>query len=479
MEKESLKQKTADGLFWGLVNNGTQQLLNLLFGIFLARLLTPSDYGMVGMLTVFSLVAGSLQESGFTVTLAKKKEVTSRDYNAVFWFSSGLSFCLYWILFFSAPWIADFYHTPELVPLARYVFLGFFIASLSMVPSAYLFRSMQVKQRALATVLALFVSGVTGITLAYYGFSYWGIATQSIVYITVLTFCLWCQCPWRPSFRIDFSPLKEMIGFSSKLLLTNIFIHLNNNIFSVVLGRYYSEKEVGQYNQANKWNYMGHSLISGMVGSVAVPMFSQVEDDKARQQRVFRKMLRFTSFVSFPAMFGLALVAPEMITILITDKWLPSAYILQFLAIGGAFIPIANLYTNLLMSKGRSDIYMWNTLILGITQLVLIYFLHPYGIYTMIQAYVILNICWILSWHYFLQKEIGLSFWLALKDISAFAVIALGVMLVTWYVTRGIENIYVLFLAKILVAIVLYVAVMWISRSVTFRESLDYLKSKR
>ena len=341
---DSLKNKTAQGLFWGLINNGTQQLLNLLFGIFLARLLEPSDYGMVGMLTIFSLIAASLQESGFTAALAKKKEVTDSDYNAVFWFSSGLSFCLYWILFFLAPFIAEFYHTPELIPLARYSFLGFFISSLSIVPNAFLFRNMNVKQKALATNLALAFSGITGILLAYNGFSYWGIATQNLVYISVMTLYMWNICHWRPSLNIDLSPLREMIGFSSKLLLTNIFNHLNNNIFSIILGRFYTEKEVGQYNQGNKWNYMGHSLISGMIGSVALPMFSQISEDKERQQYVFRKMLRFTSFVSFPAMFGLALIAPEMITIMITDKWIASAHILRMLAVGGAFIPLVNLY---------------------------------------------------------------------------------------------------------------------------------------
>ena len=320
MAEETLKQKTAKGLFWGFINNGTQQLLNLFFGIFLARLLTPADYGMVGMLTIFSLIAGSLQESGFISALANKKEITHDDYNAVFWFSITVSFCLYWILFFCAPLIADFYSQPELIPLARYSFLGFFIASLGVIPGAYVFRNLMVIQKALATVLALIFSGTTGVLLAYKGFSYWGIATQSIVYITVLNLYLWYKCPWRPTWRWNFAPVREMLGFSSKLLFTNIFNHVNNNIFSIILGRYYSEKEVGQYNQANKWNYMGFSLISGMVGSVAQPIFAQMTDDSERQVRAFRKMLRFTAFISFPCMLGLSLVAPELITIAITDK---------------------------------------------------------------------------------------------------------------------------------------------------------------
>ena len=252
-ENQSLKEKTAKGLFWGGFSNGIQQLLNLLFGIFLARLLTPADYGMVGMLAIFSLIASSIQESGFTAALVNKKEVTHNDYNAVFWFNAAISLSLYLLLFLCAPLIADFYHTPELTPLARYSFIGFFIASLGISHSAYLLRNLMVKQRALSSVIGLTVSGITGVTLAYFGFSYWGIATQSIVYVTINTACYWHFTRWQPSLQFKFTPIKEMFGFSGKLLVTNVFNHINNNLFSVILGKFYSEKEVGYYNQANKW----------------------------------------------------------------------------------------------------------------------------------------------------------------------------------------------------------------------------------
>ena len=147
---------------------------------------------------------------------------------------------------------------------------------------------------------------------------------------STVTVCYWCFSSWRPTFHLDFTPLKGMLSFSSKLLLTNIFGHINNNLFSVILGKFYSETEVGYFGQANKWNMMGHSLITGMVNGVAQPVLAQVSDDKERQSRVFRKMLRFTAFISFPAMFGLSLVAPELITIAITDKWAASAEIFVY-----------------------------------------------------------------------------------------------------------------------------------------------------
>lgn len=479
MAEETLKQKTARGLFWGFINNGSMQFLNLLFGIFLGRMLSPEDYGMVGMLTIFSLIAGSLQESGFISALANKQEVKHEDYNAVFWFSSSISFCLYWILFFCAPLIADFYNEPKLIPLARFAFLGFFISSLGIIPSAYLFRNLLVRQRSIATILALGTSGIVGVTLAYNGFSYWSLATQSLVYIIILTTYVWLICPWRPTLKWSFHPIREMLGFSSKLLFTNIFTHINNNLFSVVLGRFYGEKEVGQFNQANSWNYRGHSLISGMVGGVAQPVFAQINNEPERQVRAFRKMLRFTAFVSFPAMLGLSLVAPELITIAITDKWLASARILQILAIGGAFIPIVGLYTNLLISKGKSNIYLWNTVTLGILQLIVMLVLCPYGIYTMVCVYASINVAWLFVWHYFVYKEIKLNLLQALKDIIPYAGIAIVVMAFTYWSTLNLKNIYLLMIAKIFIAASLYTGITWLSGSATFKECVGYLRKKK
>ena len=478
MAEQSLKDKTAKGLFWGGLSNGLLQFLNLFFGVFLARILTPADYGMIGMLTIFSLIAGSLQESGFIAALANKKEVVHKDYNAVFWFSTGLSFCLYIILFFCAPLIADFYHVPELTALSRYSFLGFFIASLGTAQSAFLFRNLMVKQKAMSSVIALSFSGIVGVLLASLGFAYWGIATQNLVYVATVTVCYWCFSSWRPTFHLDFTPLKGMLSFSSKLLLTNIFGHINNNLFSVILGKFYSETEVGYFGQANKWNMMGHSLITGMVNGVAQPVLAQVSDDKERQSRVFRKMLRFTAFISFPAMFGLSLVAPELITIAITDKWAASAEILRLLCISGAFIPIITLYSNLLISKGKSNVYMWNTICLGMTQLLVMLLLYPYGIHTMVLVYVLINIVWLLVWHYFVWREIRLRLFQALKDIMPFAVISGGIMIATYYITLFMQNIYLLFVSKVIIASSLYMIIMWCSGSITFKESMQYVRHR-
>jgi len=479
MDESTLKGKTAKGLFWGGLSNGAQQLLNLFFGIFLARILNAEDYGMVGMLTIFTVIAGSLQESGFTIALVNKKDASHRDFNAVFWFSTFLGLALYIILFFCAPLIADFYHKPELIPLARFLFLGFLMSSTATAHNAVLFKRLMVKQKAIAQITGLTISGIVGVTMAFNGMAYWGIATQSVVNIMITNALFWYFSPWRPTLSINFRPLKQMFEFSSKILVTNIFIQTNNNIFSLLLGRLFSTAEVGYYTQANKWDNMGYSLIGNMVNGVAQPVLTAVSDDQDRQRNVFRKMLRFTSFISFPAMFGLALVAHELIVIAVTDKWLPCVTILQWLCIWGAFFPITTLYTNLIISKGKSNIYMWNTIVLGIIQVAALLFVHPYGIQTMIITFVLINVGWLFIWQYFVWRLLRLTLIKALKDILPFAFFALATMGVTYFITLSISNIFLVFTIKIIIATAIYIFTMWITNSVVFKESIQFLLNRK
>ena len=475
----SLKEKTAKGLLWGGINNGLQQLLNLSFGIILGRILNPSDYGMIGMLTIFSLIAGTLQDSGFTTALANRKERKEEDFNAVFWFNTGIGVLMYILLFFAAPYIAEFYHMPELTPLARYCFLGFVISGLGTAHSAWLFCQLKVKEKAMIQLTSLTLSGITGIILALCGMSYWGLATQSLVYVSSNSILYWFFSGWRPKLRFNFTPLKEMIGFSCKILLTNFTNIINNNILTVILGKFYSEREVGLFNQANKWTTMGYSTVQGMITSIAQPVLHDVANDRERQSRVFRKMLRFTSFVTFPCLFGLSLIAEEFITITITEKWIESAHLLQILCIGGAFLPIHSLYTNLLISKGRSDIYMWNTIFLGISQLTSALICYPFGLSTMMMSYVGITIFWTCIWHFFARREVVISVGNALKDVLPFMLIAAGCMLLAGWTASFVTNIYLSLAVKIAVAAVSYVVLMKLSGSETFTEAVNYLLKRK
>lgn len=478
-EEQSLKQKTAKGLFWGGLSNGFQQLIGLLVGIVLGRLLNRADYGMIGMLAIFSAIAVILQESGFIAALANRKEAKDKDYNAVFWFSISCSAVLYVILFFSAPLIADFYRTPELVPLSRICFLSFFISSFGIAPRAMLFKNLKVKENTIISLSSQLLSGITAIILVLNGFTYWSLAIQTIVYVTVVVILNWYFAQWRPSFHIDFTPIKEMFGFSSKLLITNIFIAINNNLFTVLLGRFYTKQEVGDFSQANKWNNMGNTFITGMINSVAHPVLASVADDPQRQLAVFRKMLRFTAFISFPAMFGFSIIAKEFIVITITDKWIDSARMMQLLCIWGAFIPINNLFSNLLVSRGRSSVFMFNNIALSILQLITACLSYPYGITTMIYLFVVINILWLFVWSFFAKREIALTLTDVLKDISPYLILAAILTATVYYLTAGMSNLYLSLIIKVIFVASLYALILWKMQSVIFQECIQFIKKKR
>lgn len=479
MKEENLKSKTASGLLWGGVASGGQQVLNLVFGIVLGRLLSQSDYGMVGMLSVFILTASALQEGGFIAALNQKKEVTEEDYNSVFWFNFGVSVSLYTLFFFAAPWIAEWlYHEPSLVPLSRYVFLGFVVSSVNIVPRAYLFRNLKVKETTLITLSALLVSGIVGVTMAWMEMAYWGLATQSVVYALCVTIGSYSVTGWHPRLHFNLRPIREMFGFSSKLIVTYIFNTINNNLFSVLLGREYGKAAAGNFTQANKWNYMGHTLVTNMLNSVAQPVFAKL-GSKEEQLQTLRKLLRITALFSFVIMFGLGSIADQFIAITIGEKWLSSAHILSLLCVWGAFIPLQTLYTNLLIARGHTNIYMWGTIGLALTEIGAALLMVPYGIEWMLRVFVCINILWLFVWHRFVQRETGLKIGELLRDILPYALLSVALCGAAQFATQQMEGLLVVMLSKIGLVGSGYILVLWYSRSEIFRECLRYMTKRK
>lgn len=474
----TLKEKAAKGFLWAAINNGATQLMGAIFGVVLSRILDKGDYGLINMLLVFSAVATALQDSGFVIALINKKDATHRDYNSVFWFNILVSASIYAILFACAPLIASYYDEPILESLSRYFFLCFFIASFSIVPRSLLLKQLKQKQLAVIGLAALVISNTIGLLMAFNDMAYWSLATQTITFNLTISILSWYYSGWRPSLRISFQPVREMFGFSAKMLITYIFNSINNNIFSLVLGKLYTKNEVGEYSQANKWNLMGANTISGMVNGVAQPTFVQVGDDRERLCRALSKMLRLTCFITFPAMFGMSLIAKEFIVITVTDKWLASAHLMQILCIEGAFIPIATLYYNMIISRGKSNIYMWNVILQGCTILAAITGVHYLGggINEMIWAHVAIIIAWVGIWHIFVWREIRFSFMQGLKDIIPFMAIAGLTMIATHFLTLTIDNLYLLLASRILIAATLYLSILWVLGANILKECLSYLR---
>ena len=475
---ETLKEKTTRGLFWGGMNNVVQQGLGLLFGIVLGRILSRQDYGMTAMIMIFSLIATALQESGFRSALANLRQPAHADYNAVFWFNVVVGTACYVVLFLAAPLIAAFYRTPELVLLCRVFFLTIIFSSLGTAQSAYLFRNLRVKEQAQCNMTATVCSNIVGVVLAWLGCGYWALAGMMMSYIGLNTLLLWCISDWRPTLSVDFSPVWRMLPFSSKLLATNILERVNTNVMNVLLGRYFTKAEVGDYNQAYQWSSKVFYLVQGTLGQVAQPVFTNVADERERQLRILRKLVRFTAFLSFPMLFGFGLVSHEFIVLTITEKWRHSADLLQLLCISGAFIPVCSVLSNLLISKGHSNIYFWCTFCLCALLIVTMLLLYPYGLRTMVKAYVLIYSLWTLVWHFFVRRLTGYSLPAFLADVLPFALIALGVMALTWLATVRIEMLWVLLVVRVLAASLLYFGVMRLLRVKILDECIDFLWGK-
>ena len=473
-----LKEKTAKGLLWGALNSGSTQLLNLIFGIFLGRLITPAEYGIVGVLSIFTLIAGNLQSSGFTQALVNLKAPRNEDYTAVFWFNTLTSFVLYALLFLSAPLIARFFHQPCLVEVSRFVFLSFVISSFGIAHNAYMTKNMMNRELAIIGAIALLCSGGVATFLAFYGFSYWSLAWQQIIYITVLNIGRYYYTPWRPSWHFTFEPVRKMFGFSVKILITNIINTLSNNILTLLFGRLYSIKAVGNYSQAYKWNTMASAFVANAVGQVAQPVLASVKEEQGRSVRVFRKMLRFTAFLSFPAMFGLAIISNEFILLTIGKRWIDAVPLLQMLCIGGAFVPFYTLYQNVAISNGRSDIYMFCNIAQIVLQLVIIGFFYHLGINTMVMVYTLFTIAWLFVWQWTARRIIGLRFREVIKDVMPTLCIALLVMATTYFVTLSLHHLLLLLICRILIAALLYAAIMKLLHVEMMDELLLFIKKR-
>ena len=476
---ESLKERTAKGLFWGGMNNVVLQVVGVVFGIILGRTLNQSDFGMMAMISVFSLVGTTLQDSGFKTGLANMKSPRPEDYNSVFWFNILMGTGMYALLFFCAPLISRFYGVAELTALCRYAFLSIVIASLGTAQSAWLFKNLRARQMAKASMAAVIVSSTVGACMAIAGMAYWSLATQGLMYVGVNTLLLWHYSEWRPTMTIDFGPVKRLFPFSIKILATNITTNINNNVVNILLGRFFGKQATGVYNQAYQWDTKAYSLVQGMVSQVAQPVLVSLDDDRERQLNAFRKMMRFTAFIAFPLLFGLALVAREFIVIAITEKWLPSVELLRLLCISGAVMPLATLMSNLIISRGESGIYFRSTLAFCLTQIAVLIAIHGLGIRAIVVAYVALNLVWLLVWYFFVRRLTGYRLRHLLLDTLPFALAAALTMAVTWVITRQIGPLWVLLLSRIAIAAAVYFIIMKSAHARILDEGMDFLLKRK
>lgn len=480
---ESLKQRTAKGLFWGAMNSGSTQILNLIFGIVLGRMLSPEIYSVVAILTIFVAIAGDLQSSGFTQALVNIKRPTDRDYNSVFSFNVVMSVLMYSILFLCAPLIADFYDRPYLTEVSRILFLTFLISSLGIAHGGYMMKNMMNKEMAIIGFVSLIVSGATGITLAFLGKSYWALVWQQIAYISVnLIGKFYFVKDWRPRLSLDFGPVKRMAPFAMNILVTKIVNTISNNILTNIFGKLFPDRLVGNYSQAYKWDTMANSLVGNTVGQIAQAVLVEASPSDSsegnRELQVFRKMLRFTCFLSMPLMLGFALVANEFILITIGEKWAGCVPLLQVLCISGAFVPLYTMYQNLAMSQGRSDIFMWLNIGQIVLQILIVMLFYRFSMLIMVCAYTVFMILWLIPWHHFTGRLIRYRWTDAFKDIAPFALSAAFAMAVTYWATNMISNLYILIAIRFVLAAAIYYGIMKMAKVQILKECEQFIFKK-
>ena len=463
--KDSIKHTAKKGLLWGGFFSISSQLVSLFFSIIIARILQPSDFGLVAMLGIFTSLATVFQESGFVFVLTNRKNVTQEDYSTVFWFNITVSLFIYILFFFSAPMIADFYNQPVLKDLSRIVFLGFFFSSFGVVQSAYLYKNLKVYEKGIAGLVALIISGIAGYILAKRGFGYWGIALQGVLNVVITTIILWFYSPFRPRlvFSIDF--LKESIPDCIRFAFPNLFSIVSENFYAVILGKSFSAGDVGLFNQATKINNAGSASILGMMRNVSQPVLVKVRDASGDALNAFRKLFRLSAFLSAFVLVSVSLVSQELIVLVFTDKWNGVSPILQILCFGGIAMILSTLFSYLVMSQNNSRVYMWMGIFSSILKIALLVIASLGGnVLWIALASIVTDIFYFVVYYIIVKKEYDYSLKNLFSDLGPLLIAAFFPYILLQNLSSWIHSDLTLLLVRLFLFSVQYLGICFLFR---------------
>jgi len=354
----NLKQKSINGMFWTISERMSVQVVQFVVQIILARLLEPAQFGLIGMLMVFTAVAQSIMDSGFGSALIQKKDADQTDASSIFFFNLLLGIILAIILTLLAPLIAQFYNQPILTPLTRALSITLILNAFSLVQTSLLAKRLDFKTQMKTSLLAVFISGVVGIVMAFRGFGVWSLVAQMVSKSLFQATFLWLFNDWRPSAIISFSSLKSMFAFGSKLLFSGLIDTIFRNIYQTFIGKVYSPADLGFYSKAKSIETAAVQSTSSSLGQVLFPSMVHLQNDLDSLKKAYRKTIRLSLFLHFPLMIGLWTVAEPLFRLLLTDKWAPSIPYFQILCIVGMLYPLHVLNLNILKVKGRSDLFL-------------------------------------------------------------------------------------------------------------------------
>lgn len=437
----SFKIRTVNALSWSMVQEFSQRGLQLAIGILLARLLGPKEFGLLAMLAIFVAVAQDLVESGLGSALIQRKELTIADECSVFYFNVFAAVCFAGLLCLVAPLIAAFYHQPLLTPLTRVWSVVLVINSFGVVQSALMVRALNFKGQAVISVTSTGVSGVVGLSLAWSGWGVWSLVWQQITYGSVRAVLLWLLNSWRPRWLFSYPSLRAMFGFGSGMVAASLVGSAFENLYSVAIGRFYTPVALGFYNRADTLQSIASRLLSSIANRVTFPVFSQLQHDPARLKRGLQKAMTTLVFAQFPMMIGLAVVARPMVLLLLGEKWEPCIPYLQILCFAGSLYPMNLLNLNVLMARGRSDLFFRLVLIQRALVVVNIATTFHWGILAMVWGQFVIGVISYFVTSYYTRRFAGYSVPEQLRDVfpylAASAVMGIIVALVNLPLPAG------------------------------------------
>lgn len=413
----NLKKKTVKGVSWSVIDNIANSGITFLVGVILARILSPEEFGLLGMIAIFIAMSNSIVESGFSSALIRKVGAKPVDYNTVFYFNIFLGIILYIILFFCAPSISNFFNEPLLVSITRVMGVILIINAFGIVQRTLLVKEVDFKMLTKISFISSILSGFVGVGMALRGFGVWSLVGQQMSRQLFNSIFLWVFNTWRPAMEFSKQSFDELFGFGSKLLISGLIDTIYKNIYYLVIGKLYSSSLLGQYTRADQFNSIFSSNLTSVVQRVSYPVLCNIQDDEEKLRQVYRRVIKTTMLITFSCMLGMAAVAKPLILLLIGEKWLPSVVFLQIICFSGMLYPLHAINLNMLEVKGRSDLFLKLEImkkIIGVFPIILGIL---YGIEFMLLGGVLISFVAYFLNSYYSAELISYSTWQQIKDI--------------------------------------------------------------
>lgn len=471
-----LKQKTVNGLAWSTIQNFTTHGIEFLLMIFMARLLSPKEYGLMGLTSIFLAVSGAFIDSGFPNALIRKNDATDEDYSTVFIFNFLISIIFFIIIFLIAPYVADFYNEPILCPILRVLDLKLILLALCSVQNTLLKKNINFKKIAKIAVFNNIICGLIGLLFAYLGYGVWALVIQTMTASILLTILLWSTTQWHPSLRFSTKSFRELFSYGSKLLISGLLNTIFGQIYPIVIGKFFSATTLGNYSRAGHWASLGSQNLTGILSGVAFPVLAKVQDDDKRLENIYRRMIRASCFIIFPIMIGMSAVAHPLTLVAIGEKWEFSAKLLQIICFSMMWYPVHALNLNLLQVKGRSDLFLKLEIIKKIMGICILCISVPLGIIAMCYFSIISSLISLFINTYYTGRLINVGFLKQMRDIAPTLILSMIMWVAVYFATQIIPNIYSQLLAGIILGATIYLAGSYLFKYPELKEVLVMYK---